>query len=50
MKVLEVITTAFWRRISLNWKWIKEQEDADGQGDVPDTATPTADPLESLAV
>lgn len=26
LKVPEVITTAIWRRISLNWKWIKEQE------------------------
>lgn len=26
MKLLEVTTTVLWRRICLNWKWIKEQE------------------------
>lgn len=47
MKLLEVITSVLWRRICLNCKWIKEQDE---ERDTPDTATPAAEPRESLVI
>lgn len=34
MKLLEVTTTVLWRRICLNWKWIRNKKARDGEREI----------------